>query len=412
MPKKLIASLHLGARLLGIWLTGACVAAANRGRGENSDGNDRGGGAEDEPAPATACGIGPVLNATLEVEKDGPPTGQNPRMGVKKTREANGVPTRGSSVDGAGAEPRTTRGAFFQRWGRPLLRQCARRPPVSPGFPRAQARRLGCGCGAPTLEAKNRGDEGPRPSARGEPQRFLPTTASPGLAPSTFHALQGCADCGAPVQEAGDFVALQDAAYRGALVQEAGALVALQDTTNRRAPGRRRPSRSRTPLTVPLRCNKATPSSLSRMLLVALLVSSRAQRAPQQCPRDQPDELQEPRREASPRRASTCWEQLQLHHPIVFERKALLMGVHHWCKVEKRAPSLLMIIIQSCLEKLQSASKWVAVSGVAQQSEQNGLCGMPSIARLSGAALVDRMSALSSDRTAPSNWHRYADLAV
>ncbi|XP_037409150.1 uncharacterized protein LOC119271409 [Triticum dicoccoides] len=220
------------------------------------------------------------------------------------------------------------------------------------------------------------------------------------------------------------------------------------------------------------------------MLLVALLVSSRAQRAPQQCPRDQPDELQEPRREASPRRASTwrgkiqslrdkkkvelapsnkqggkpskkqgenqggsnilssklspavdqhlassmirpmsCgaehmssfntrWEQLQLHHPIVFERKALLMGVHHWCKVEKRAPSLLMIIIQSCLEKLQSASKWVAVSGVAQQSEQNGLCGMPSIARLSGAALVDRMSALSSDRTAPSNWHRYADLAV
>ncbi|EMS50821.1 hypothetical protein TRIUR3_23677 [Triticum urartu] len=412
MPKKLIANLHLGARLLGIWLTGACVAAANRGRGENPDRNDRGGGAEDEPAPATACGIGPVLNATPEVEKDGPPTGQNPRMGVKKTREANGVPTRGSSVDGAGAEPRTMRGAFFQRWGRPLLRQCARRPPVSPGFPRAQARHLGRGCGAPTLEAKNRGDEGPRPSARGEPQRFLPTTASPGLAPSAFHALQGCADCGAPVQEAGDFVALQDAAYRGALVQEAGALVALQDAIDRRAPGCRRPSCSRMPLTVPLRCNKATPSSLSRMLLVALLVSSRAQRAPQQRPRDQPDVRQEPRREASPRRASTCWEHLQLHHPIVFERKALLMGVHHWCKVEKRAPSLLMIIIQSCLEKLQSASKWVAVSGAAQQSEQNGLCGMPSIARLSGAALVDHMSALSSDRTAPSNWHRYADLAV
>ena len=82
---------------------------ANRGRGENPGGNDRGGGAEDEPAPATACGIGPVLNATPEVEKDGPPTGENPWTGVKKTPEPNGVPRRGGSVGGVGAEPRTRR---------------------------------------------------------------------------------------------------------------------------------------------------------------------------------------------------------------------------------------------------------------------------------------------------------------
>ena len=50
-----------------------------------------------------------MLNATPEVEKDGPPTGENPWTGVKKTPEANGVPIRGGSVDGAGAEPRTTR---------------------------------------------------------------------------------------------------------------------------------------------------------------------------------------------------------------------------------------------------------------------------------------------------------------
>ena len=54
-----------------------------------------------------ACGIDPVRSATPEVKKDGLPTGENPWTGVKKTPEANGVPTRGGSVDGA--EPRTTR---------------------------------------------------------------------------------------------------------------------------------------------------------------------------------------------------------------------------------------------------------------------------------------------------------------
>ena len=49
-----------------------------------------------------------MLNATPEVEKDGPPTGENPWTGVKKTPEANGVPRRGG-IDGAGAEPRTMR---------------------------------------------------------------------------------------------------------------------------------------------------------------------------------------------------------------------------------------------------------------------------------------------------------------
>ena len=82
---------------------------ANRGRGENPGGKERGGGAEEEPALARACGIGPVLMATPEVEEDGAPTGENPWTGVKKTPVANGVPRRGGSVDNAGAEPRTTR---------------------------------------------------------------------------------------------------------------------------------------------------------------------------------------------------------------------------------------------------------------------------------------------------------------
>ena len=50
-----------------------------------------------------------MLNATPEVEKDGPPTGENPWTGVKKTPETNGVSRRGGSIDGAGAEPRTRR---------------------------------------------------------------------------------------------------------------------------------------------------------------------------------------------------------------------------------------------------------------------------------------------------------------
>ena len=47
--------------------------------------------------------------ATPEIEKDGPPTGENPWTGVKITPLPNGVPIIGSSVNGAGAEPRTTR---------------------------------------------------------------------------------------------------------------------------------------------------------------------------------------------------------------------------------------------------------------------------------------------------------------
>nr|BDI54729.1 retrotransposon protein, putative, unclassified [Triticum aestivum] len=45
----------------------------------------------------------------LEVEKDGPPAGENPWTGVKKTPRTNGVPRRGGSVDDAGSKPRTRR---------------------------------------------------------------------------------------------------------------------------------------------------------------------------------------------------------------------------------------------------------------------------------------------------------------
>ena len=65
-----------------------------------------------------ACGIGPVLIATPEVKDDGPPTGENPWTGVKKTPVASGIPRRGGSMDGAGAEPRTTRSGIRGRAGR------------------------------------------------------------------------------------------------------------------------------------------------------------------------------------------------------------------------------------------------------------------------------------------------------
>ena len=68
-----------------------------------------GGGAEEELALARACSISPVLMATPKVEEDDASTGENSWTGVKKTPLPNGVPRSGGSVDGAGAEPTTTR---------------------------------------------------------------------------------------------------------------------------------------------------------------------------------------------------------------------------------------------------------------------------------------------------------------
>ncbi|KAI4991417.1 hypothetical protein ZWY2020_039788 [Hordeum vulgare] len=46
--------------------------------------------------------------ATPEVEEDGSSTGENPWTGVKKTPMPNGVPKSAGSMEGVGAEPRTT----------------------------------------------------------------------------------------------------------------------------------------------------------------------------------------------------------------------------------------------------------------------------------------------------------------